>query len=228
MDLTCPACRSAIGIEDVNVSTDLALCRACGKSFQYSEIAGDFSQGVSLNSPPPGAWFQQLPDGFSVGATTRSWLAIFLIPFTCAWSGVSMYGIYVRQIVSHHFVFVESLVGLPFLFGTFWLVAWCAMTVAGRTIISLRSDRLAIFIGVGRLGWTRTYVWSDFRSIREDMAGNGLNWNRFGRVIVLEGARRVTFGSFWTEDRRYFVMSTIRRMLTNRSQASAIASPRFR
>jgi transcription elongation factor Elf1 len=70
MDLTCPSCQSALALEDVNVTTDLALCRACGKSFQYSELAGGSSADVDLMSPPAGAWFEQLPDGFRTGATS--------------------------------------------------------------------------------------------------------------------------------------------------------------
>jgi hypothetical protein len=68
MSTICPSCRSAIAVDDINVSTDLALCRACGKSFRFSEIAGEISSsGPDLNSPPPGAFFEQLPDGFRVG-----------------------------------------------------------------------------------------------------------------------------------------------------------------
>ncbi len=227
--MTCPSCRSAISIEDVNVSTDLALCRTCGKSFQYSEVVASTSPGMDLNSPPAGAWFEQLPDGFRVGATTRSWMAIFLIPFTCVWSGTSMYGIYGKQIASRHFDFAQSLLGLPFFLGTLFLVAWCALTVAGRVTITRHSNRLSIFMGVGWLGWTRNYSWADFRSVREELATNAYNWNR-GRVIMIEGVRRITFGSLWNEDRRYFVLNAVRQMIntTGRSQLSAIMSPRFR
>ena len=43
MSTDCPACRSEIATGDINVSTDLALCRACGNSFRFSEIAGELS-----------------------------------------------------------------------------------------------------------------------------------------------------------------------------------------
>jgi hypothetical protein len=227
MDLTCPSCRSRLALEDVNVSTDLALCRACGKSFHYSDLAGGLSTGVDLMFPPAGAWFEQLPDGFHTGATTRSWLAVFLVPFTCVWSGFSMSSIYGQQIASRHFAPFESLFGIPFLFGTCMLVSFCAMTIAGRIAVTRQADRLSIFTGVGWLGWTRNYSWSDFRSVREDVAGMA-SWNRQGRVIVMEGARRAAFGSLWSGDRRYFVLNALRKMLADRGQVSAITPPRFR
>ena len=121
MSTDCPACRSTIATDDINVSTDLALCRECGKSFRFSEIVGEPSSiGPDLNSPPSGAWYEPRPDGFTVGATTRTWQAAFVIPFTCVWSGFSISGIYGM-----------NLKGLPFQdspYGAEW--------VGGLTILS--------------------------------------------------------------------------------------------
>ena len=215
-------------MEDINVSTDLALCRACGKTFQCSELVRGRAPRVDLNSPPAGAWFEQLSDGFRVGATTRSYQAFILVPFTCAWAGMSMHGIYGTQIASSHLDPVTSLIGLPFLVGTLGLLAWCALAVAGRATVTRRSDRLSVFVGAGGIGWTRSYAWSDFSSVREELTGYGFNWNRMGRIIVLEGARRVAFGSLWSEDRRYFVLHALLKMLdtADRFQRSAFTSPR--
>jgi hypothetical protein len=78
---------------------------------------------------------------------------------------------------------------------------------------------LSIFNGVGWLGLTRNYAWSDFRTAREDFVMGSYNFNsgRRGRTIALEGKRRITFGSMWTSDRRYFVLGALRSMLSNES-----------
>jgi hypothetical protein len=233
MNTICPSCKSAIAIEDINVSTDLALCRACGRTFRFSEIVdGGSASGADLNSPPPGAWFEPLPDGFCVGATTRSWMAVFFIPFTCAWSGMSMYGIYWKQIESGNFSFLESVFGLPFLIGTCFLVAGCVLMTAGKVTITQASDRLSIFTGVGWLGLTRNYSLSDFRSVREDFVTGLFSFsaNRQGRTIALEGKRRITFGTLWSADRRYFVLGVLRSKLSGASHSSlgTMATPRFR
>ena len=83
------------------------------------------------------------------------------------------------------------------------------MTVAGKVELSQSEDRLSVFIGVGKLGWSRTFLWSDFSSAREDGRRNGFNWNGQGRVVVMEGKRRVAFGSMWNEEKRYFVLSAL-------------------
>ena len=102
------------------------------------------------------------------------------------------------------------------------------MTVAGKVTVTRQADRLSIFTGVGWLGWTENYAWSDFRTIREDLAGGTSQWNRQMRVIVMEGARRATFGALWSGDRRYFVLNALRKMLADRGHVSEITPPRFR
>jgi hypothetical protein len=214
MNLACPFCRSKIAMDDVNVSTDLALCRSCGKTVFFSEIAGgSATEGPDLASPPAGAWFERFPSGFRVGASTRSWMALFIVPFTCVWSGFSLSGIYGRQITSRHFDPFSSLFGFPFMIGSIALVAMCAMSVAGKVELSQSEDRCSIFTGVGGFGWSRHFLWSDFSSAREDARRGGFNWSGQGQVIVMEGKRRVAFGSMWSEERRYFVLNALRKML---------------
>lgn len=214
MDTACPLCRSAIATDDINVATDLALCRRCGKTFSFSELVrGSAIGAVDLNAPPSGAWFEQLANGFRVGASTRSWMALFLVPFTCVWSGGSLGGIYGRQIVSGEFNPMMSLFGLPFLIGSVFLITGCAMMTAGKVEVLRRGDQLSIFTGIGMLGWTRTYTWSDFSAAREEAGRNGWNSNRQNTAIVLEGKQRVAFGSMLSEKRRVFLLSALRQAL---------------
>lgn len=231
MDSVCPLCRSAIAIDDINVATDVALCRRCGKAFSFSELlSGSARAAPDLTTPPNGAWFEQLADGFRIGATTRSWMALFLVPFACVWSGMSLGGLYGKQISSGRFDPTSSLFGVPFLIGTIFLVGYCAMTIAGKVELSQRGGNLSVFTGVGRFGWTRRYIWSDFSSAREDSRRNGFNWNRQGVVIVLEGRQRATFGTMLSEERRYFLLGALRQMLRNSPpiQTAGMAIARFR
>ena len=233
MDVLCPSCRSRIAPDDINVATDVALCRSCGNTFRLSEIIGAIpSSSFDLGSPPRGAWFEPLPDGFTASATTRTWMALFIVPFTCVWSGLSMSGIYGSQIVKGHFNLFSSLFGMPFLIGTIFLVSWCAMCVAGQVVITRRSDQLTIFTGVGSIGWTRACSLSDFSIVREGYAGMGnWNWNnRQGPAIRLEGKRAVAFGSMLSTERRYFLIGILRSALSGQpaTPGFAMAPARFR
>jgi hypothetical protein len=214
MPITCPACGSAISLDDVNVSTDVALCRACGRTCEFSQVVGSSgAKRVDVAAPPAGAWFETLPDGFRLGASTRSWMALFMIPFMCVWSAGSFGGIFAHQVRTGNFDLGSSIFALPFLIGgcIFWSL--CAMSVAGKVELVLHGDELSVFTGVGPVGWTRRFVWSEFSSVREDSGRGGFNLNGRGQKIALEGKRRASFGAMLSEDRRYFLLGVLRQML---------------
>jgi hypothetical protein len=238
MQITCPTCRAKIATDDINVSTDVALCRSCGNTFHISEILGGTSSilaslvnsvvppsgPVDLNSPPSGAWYRPEADGFTAGASTRSWSALFLVPFTCVWAGGSMFGIYGTQIIKGHFNLPMSLFGLPFLIGSCFLVSFCAMMTLGKVSVSVHGDRLAVFTGIGPFGITRTASLSEFKTISEDFASGAMNNNRTSRVIRLEGSRSMAFGSMLSTERRYFLLAALRTALSGSTPSPIFVS----
>jgi hypothetical protein len=164
----CPFCKAAIPIADVNVSTDVALCRACGKTSSFSAVAGVGElAAVDLAQPPRHVKVGLTPDG-------RSWIIyrrvspvlLFLVPFTLFWSGLSMVGIYGTQIHRRHFELAQSLFGLPFLLGTCGLLSAIAFMALGRWEITVGNGEGTVFVGVGAIGRRRK-----FRYTRTSMAG---------------------------------------------------------
>jgi hypothetical protein len=238
MQITCPTCRAKFATDDINVSTDVALCCSCGNTFHISEILGGTSSilaslvnsvvppsgPVDLNSPPSGAWYRPEADGFTAGASTRSWSALFLVPFTCVWAGGSMFGIYGTQIIKGHFNLPMSLFGLPFLIGSCFLVSFCAMMTLGKVSVSVHGDRLAVFTGIGPFGITRTASLSEFKTISEDFASGAMNNNRTSRVIRLEGSRSMAFGSMLSTERRYFLLAALRTALSGSTPSPIFVS----
>jgi hypothetical protein len=104
-----------------------------------------------------------------------------------------------------------------------FLVSWCAILVAGQVTVSLHSDRLAIFTGVGPFGITRTSNLSDFKTAREDWGAFKSN-SQPSRVIRLEGARSIAFGSMLSNQRRYFLLSALQSALTGSNRSSIFIS----
>src|SRR4051812_10763885 len=130
MVVTCPHCASSLAPEDINVEADTALCRSCGEAARFSDLLHPHPPSESP-VPPRGTWDND--DGVErcIGASTRSPMALVLVPFMCVWSGLSLGGIYGSQIVSGKFNPVMSLFELPFLAGSLIFWAWTAMTVFG-------------------------------------------------------------------------------------------------
>jgi hypothetical protein len=142
MDSACPLCRSTIAIGDINVATDIAPVAAVARPFRFRNLSAVRQASLLVwAAPPNGAWFEQLADGFRTHATTRSWTALLLVPFTCVWSGISLGGIYGKQMSSGQFDPTSSLFGVPFLLGSVFVVGYGAMMT---TELSQRGGSLLV------------------------------------------------------------------------------------
>lgn len=207
----CPSCRGQIPLADVNVAADLAICRQCDREFSYVELrskSSQIDQVFDISSPPAGAWYRDDFDGVRLGATTRSWGALFLVPFTLVWSGFSLGGIYGSQIISGKFEWFLSLFGLPFLIGSIFLIGMTLMTLVGK--VAVRVDRhgsTVVFTGVGPIGRRQRFNLNEMQ-INESAVGN----NDQSTAIVVQGPTRHSFGSMLSEQRLYFLLAALRKI----------------
>jgi hypothetical protein len=198
-------------LADVNVATDIALCRRCERNFSYAEATSASPEaGVDLSRPPKGAWFQRTARGFVVGASTRSPSALFLVPFMLVWSGGSLGGIYGSQWFSGKFNLPVSLFGIPFVLGSLILGSLALMTVCGQVVVTVESGSGTIFTGVGRLGWRRKFRWNEIATIRTSKTHS--NEGGTSEQITMEGKSRVDFASMLNVERRYFMLAALLRM----------------
>jgi hypothetical protein len=210
----CPQCRQGIPLDDINVARDLALCRRCQQTFSFATLQQDtkISQ-VRMDQPPRGAWFEEGLGVQRAGVSTRSWAALFLVPFTLVWSGGSLGGIFGSQIAMGKFSLVGSLFSLPFLFGTCILVSLSAMALAGKYELRVAHGQAVVFTGVGALGWRRRFAVSELRSTTITSGGTAKNGAPMHRITFDLGQRKVNFASNLSGERRDYLLAACRRML---------------
>lgn len=207
----CPKCHSDILLDDVNVSKDIALCRQCGQTWSYADLVED-NQTVSFDSmsPPKGAWFREIhPRGFEVGVSTRSAIALFLVPFMCVWSGFSLGGIYGTQFAKGQFDLGQSLFGIPFILGTVLFGSIALMSVCGKVLVKVEGDDGVVFTGVGPIGWRRRFNWRNVSAIRRTE-----NYGKRGSVtkqITLEGEKQINLAAGVKGERLDFMLGMLRR-----------------
>jgi len=207
--IICPQCHSEIPLEDVNVSTNIALCRLCGQTWSYAELIEDNPTDFDLMNPPKGAWYRERPPrGFEVGASTRSAVAFFLVPFMCVWSGGSLGGIYGSQLAKRHFSLGESLFGIPFILGTLLFGSIAVMSMCGKVCVTVEGDDGILFMGVGPIGWRRRFNWQKVTSIRRT---ESYNRRSLSQQITFEGEKRLNFGSNLKDDRLNFMLTALRK-----------------
>jgi hypothetical protein len=217
MKLICPSCAAELPLADVNVATDVALCRACESHHRYSELAA-VEPRIDLTRPPPGAWFERTPGGFEVGATARSPSAYFLLPFMVVWSGFSLGGIYGTQLVEGRFDPFRTLFGVPFLLGTGFLGSQVLMSVWGKVVVRVEGKEGSVFTGVGNVGRTRRFNWKEMKTARLSQGTtHGKRGSRTYEQITLEGQDRIDFGSALTTSRQHFVLAALKQMQARRS-----------
>ncbi len=213
--ILCPTCNNPVLPADLNIATDVAFCRACNKPFAVSDVVHGYTKAQAVfdkATPAPGTWFHDDGVETRIGASTRSPVAFFVVPFAAIWSGFSLGMLYGTQIVSGKFNIIFSLFGIPFLMGSVIIWSIALMLIAGKTEVRIRSGEATVFSGIGALGWTRRFSVSEITTIREDWSG--LRTNRQPRkMIVLEGARRITLGTMLNESRRYFLLQSLRSVL---------------
>ncbi|HEY2342411.1 MAG TPA: hypothetical protein VGH90_05240, partial [Chthoniobacteraceae bacterium] len=205
----CPFCKANIPLADVNVSTDVALCRACGKTSSFSAVAGvsDLA-AVDLNSPPRKVRVDVTPDGRTrVVIKERSFVAIlFFAVFILFWSGLSMGGIYGTQIYHRSFDLKQSLFGLPFLAGTVVLVSIFAFLAFGHWEITTGPGTGTVFVGVGPIGRRRRFRYSRSSLVTVDSATSSKNQQR--AIAIATDGEIFKFGSGISEDAlRYLAAS---------------------
>ena len=213
--ITCPECAKEIPLTDANPSTDVAICRACGKTFSFAELSVDATEtDIDLTKPPNGTWVRELGDGFEVSATTRSTLAFFLIPFVIIWSGAFLGACYGSQISEGHFYWTRTLLGIPFLLITLVLITGILVGICGKIIVRDSGNQASVSIGVGSLRYTRRFRWSEIKRVRESVPFYRQNGRDLCRIELEREGKPIRFGSQLTEPRRKFLLAMLKRIHT--------------
>jgi hypothetical protein len=211
----CSSCGAGIALADVNVATDIALCRSCGKTMPFSDIAPiPGTAEVDLSRPPKGVRIEDSPiRGRSIIFRKISPVVFFLIPFTAMWSGFSMTGIYGRQFAKGEFDLASSLFGLPFLIGTIVLVSVIVFMLLGRWRFSYNRGLLEVATEVGPVGWTRRLACD--KSARVSIKASAWRKNNIpqNQIHVECQGNSLKFGAMIPEDRKTYLAEAIRRML---------------
>ncbi|MBA2117175.1 hypothetical protein [Bremerella alba] len=227
MKLKCPNCDIYLSTRQMNVDNDLAICHDCNEAYKISTLlepqpevqvyqnAGwisDESDSFNIDDPPSGTTYENYGMGWRIAATTRSASAFFLIPFIGAWSGFSMWGLYGTQIQEGEFDLFRTLFGIPFVLGTLLFGSLAVLSVIGRMVVKtdeMDHDAGSVFLGVGPIGSTTRFRWSEVRQIDESLSSGK---NRSRRITLYRDNGDIHFGSMLSNKRRRYVIQALRQL----------------
>lgn len=167
----CPRCGSEVTPNDINVAKDIMLCPSCGETSSFAEVvaksreATNENEGLRILSAPPPKHLKVVSDPTDISGRITlvyrkiSPMALFLVPFTCAWAGGSLSMIYGTQIAKGQFNLQQSLLGLPFLIGSIVLISISLFMLFGKRTLSLQRGNGKYFFGVGPIGFSRRFIY---------------------------------------------------------------------
>jgi len=205
-------------LEDINVATDIALCRRCGATSSFASIRTLSDTSALLSKPPPkGVKVERDMMGNGTVITYRPrplFPLLFLVPFTAGWSGITMYSFYVQQIVRGEFNLGESLVGIPFLLGTIGLVTGILFCLFGKWVIRVNRGKGTVFTGIGKLGRKRAFTYT-FNSTVKVLPGEIThdNGKQVLAITIKTDNTVFSFGDSIRDDVKAFIAVTLLREL---------------
>ena len=208
----CLHCGKTLALDDINVDTDVALCRACGRSMPFSAVAdGDELTRVDLAHPPRGVKVDRsLISGIDVTYHRFNPAVLFLIPFTAVWSGFSLWGIYGSQLASGKFDPAASLAGLPFLLGTIVLVSVILYMLFGHWRVHIDRGTARVFNGLGPFGRHRELALRPDTAVHLVASRVRVNGQPRREIRVSTDDTRTNFGAILPEDVRLFLAALLR------------------
>jgi hypothetical protein len=214
-DYSCPFCHAQISLDDMNVATDLALCRACGRTSAFSVVCGasEISQDCLDKPPRHIRVLRGFNDETTVTYRRISPFLLFLIPFMAIWSGVTLGGTFAKQIRDGAFNLAETLAGLPFLLGTVIMLIVVAYLTFGKWVVELNRGNGSVFVGVGPLGWTRRFSYNRATIVSLKMTDATVNNRPQKGILVRTDENDFVFGAFIKDDAKRFIAATIMRQV---------------
>jgi hypothetical protein len=148
------------------------------------------------------------------GAYLPKAILFFLIPFTLIWSGISIYGLYIKPFLEGKLKPEEMLFGLPFIFGTIILLSVIITLLFGSLKVTIGRNECTVFLGAGNIGWKRKFAPSDVKNIiiaLSDVKINNQPQN--GIKIILENNKDIIFGTTIKEPQKEYIAAVLRKEL---------------
>lgn len=150
-----------------------------------------------------------------ISASTRSPVALFYVPFMLLWSILAIVSLSKAIFIGAH-LSVLGIISASVFFLAGLLFWWIAVLFsAGHYRIAVNHTSHTLFIGVGKFGWTRTFIWTDIQKIEE--IDNYINRRQFGfneRKIRISGTREYKFGILLNDEQRNFIIRFLRTKLS--------------
>ena len=207
----CPSCGARIALRDINVKSDVMLCRACGKTVSCSRYLQREEAGKAPGEPPKrvrvihnDATFDR-PREERIEWKYGLWGLLFGVFLMCVggvvlWHDIGWYCGRFRCATNPELGLVVS----PFIFLAG--LAFTIFTIFGKFSLSIVDGRCTYFIGVGKIGRKREFKLQRDTSVEFEVVRSEKDAEQYWKQIRLsnnDGAD-VVIGSLPLDVAEYF------------------------
>ena len=164
-----------------------------------------------------GVCFEKDNEKWTVYASTQSPYAFFYLPFMILWTVLLTTSHFGTEMLRGNLSLSTVLLLTPFILITvlYWWITLLLMT--GHYLFSVNDTMGSIFIGIGTIGWTRTFNWHDIHTITE--CDNWINRPQLGfghKKIRMEADKSLTFAILLSQNKRHHFLEILRNQLIHR------------
>ena len=208
----CPSCGARIALRDINVKSDVMLCRACGKTTSCSRYLQREASDKAPGEPPKrvrvihnDATFDR-PREERIEWKYGLWGVLFGALWTCLggivlWQDIGWYCGWVHRVTNPEIGLVVS----PFIF--LMGLAFTIFSLFGKFSLSIVEGRCTYFIGVGKIGRKREFKLQrdtsvEFEVVQAKKGSEQQYWKQI-RISNNDGAD-VVIGSLPLDVAEYF------------------------
>jgi len=216
-DILCPACQTPIPLEEVNASTNIALCRACGQTSSFAELAAWRDEEALLGSPPKNLRIEECADG-SIKMTYKRipFVAYFILPVLLLWGYSFLWKPYIQPWLDGSYVLHSQSGTPPVIHLIIIFSALAGWLFFGSWRIILRDGLGKVLIGLGPLFYTRSFYYDRTSQIHLVPSNIRVNRVRQDAICITTGGVDFIFGAIIHWESKNHIAAVIRRMARQR------------
>jgi len=209
-------CDRKINNNNYNISTDTAYCEKCGlkhslsQQLEYSEIDRSI-----LENPPKGTFNIDDWNSTRIGCHFSRKLLIFLLPFACVWSGVSIGAIYIAPLVKGELELEKALFGIPFLLGAMVIWSVTLTILFGKLTVKIEHGFGEIIYGIGNVGWKRKFYLPDVESVCIKRSNVRINNQVQDGICVETSEKEIFFGTTIRNEHKNYLCAYLKSKIRN-------------
>lgn len=214
VELKCPACRAPLAMEDVNMATDMALCRACSGISKFSALVQEKQDEDILDDIPRRVKVVKTARGLEVTYKKPKGAGFFFLFFSLVWNAVTYGALFGSLDQMTHENLIGQLFLIPFILVGLGTFLGAVYVLFGHMTLTLHPGRGELFRGVWSLGRRQQFLLAQDARISLEASRIQQNHRMLEKIVVEQpDGKPFEFGTGIAEtEARQYMAAFLRQM----------------